>query len=365
MNYQFYGTPSTADEIYRFLTHCLQNKTVGHSQNQDKTPICIWGKHGVGKTELVEQFAKENNFEFVYIAPAQFEEMGDLVGMPSISEGKTIFNPPEWAPISNQPGILLIDDVNRADDRILRGIMQLLQNYELVSWKLPENWHIVLTANPDGGDYSVTPLDDAMLTRMRHITFKFDAKVWAKWAALNQIDQRGINFVLTVPEITQGQRTTPRSLVQFFNAISSIPSLKDNLELVQLLGDASLDATTVTSFIAFITNDMKALIAPETIINAQNFNAEVLEPLSQLATGNSVRVDLLATICTRLVHALLSFKTPPSAHQLNNVKAFLNMDFLPNDLRFNLATDLVNSSNPHLKLIMADPKVSRLLLEKM
>ena len=48
------------------------------------------------------------------------------------------------------PGILLLDDINRADDRILRGCMQLLQNFELTSWKLPPKWQIVATANPEG-----------------------------------------------------------------------------------------------------------------------------------------------------------------------------------------------------------------------
>ena len=72
---------------------------------------------------------------------------------------------------------LTLDDINRADDRILRGCMQMLQNFELFSWHLPKRWQIVATANPEGGDYSVTPMDDAMLTRMLHTTLKFDSKI--------------------------------------------------------------------------------------------------------------------------------------------------------------------------------------------
>ena len=52
--------------------------------------------------------------------------------------------------------------------------MQLLQNYELISWKLPSDRHIVLTANPDGWDYSVTPMGNAMITRMMHVMMRFD-----------------------------------------------------------------------------------------------------------------------------------------------------------------------------------------------
>jgi hypothetical protein len=53
---------------------------------QKPTPVCIWGTHGLGKTDMVKDYANKRNWDFRYIAPAQFEEMGDLHGMPYISE---------------------------------------------------------------------------------------------------------------------------------------------------------------------------------------------------------------------------------------------------------------------------------------
>ena len=83
--------------------------------------------------------------------------------------------------------------------------MQLLQNFELFSWTLPPKWQIVATANPEGGDYSVTPMDDAMLTRLVHLTMVFDPKTWAQWAESAGVDSRGIDFVLTYPEVVSGK----------------------------------------------------------------------------------------------------------------------------------------------------------------
>ena len=191
-NYIYYGTEANALEVRKFIEHLLEANLHAEAKGAKKTPICVWGPHGIGKTELVESIAAELGYSFAYIAPAQFEEMGDLIGMPAIVGDHTEFKAPEWVPRQEGPGLLLIDDVNRADDRILRGIMQLLQNFELVSWRLPAKWQIVLTANPDGGDYSVTPMDDAMLTRMMHITMMFEPKVWALWAEKAGIDPRGI-----------------------------------------------------------------------------------------------------------------------------------------------------------------------------
>ena len=363
-HYIFYGTQCNALEVRKFLEYNLQ---VG--QNNPKqippTPLCIWGRHGLGKTELVQNLAQELGYEWAYIAPAQFEEMGDLIGLPQAQQGQTHFLPPAWVPQTPGPGILLIDDVNRADDRILRGIMQLLQNYELTSWKLPKAWQIILTANPDGGDYSVTPMDDAILTRMMHISLIFDAKIWAKWAENNHIDPRGINFVLTYPETVSGERTTPRSLVQFFRAIEKIQDLEENIALVQMLGDACLDASTVTAFVQFVRNKLSRLPSPETMLESKDFAKEIAQPLKKLVVQGTLRVDILATLATRLINYLSAKGYKPSTQALLNLKAFLKLDYLPNDIRLAMAQDLVSATEPSLKTIMADPEIARILLQRM
>lgn len=364
-NYLFYGTRCNATEVERFIEHNLSMNALAEAKGRKKTPLCIWGRHGVGKTELVEALAKRKGYQWAYIAPAQFEEMGDLVGMPQIVEGQTHFAAPDWVPTTEGPGILLIDDVNRADDRILRGIMQLLQNYELVSWKLPAKWQIVLTANPDGGDYSVTPMDDAMLTRMMHITMDFDVKIWAKWAENYGIDPRGINFLLTYPEVVTGERSTPRSLVQFFESIAPIEDLQKELPLVQMLADSCLDGSTVAAFVNFVNNNLSQLISPEEILQSKDFEKEVFKRIDESVNRGTLRVDILATLATRLVNYLTLANRKFEVAELNNVKAFIKMKFLPNDIRLAMAQDLVTASNPVLKTIMADPEIAQILLKRM
>jgi hypothetical protein len=259
----------------------------------------------------------------------------------------------------------MIDDVNRADDRILRGIMQLLQNYELVSWKLPADWHIILTANPDGGDYSVTPMDDAMITRMMHVTMEFNLAAWAKWAEGRRIDPRGISFVLTYPEIVTGERTTPRSLVHFFEAIANIEQLDQQLELVQMLGNACLDDATVTTFIAFIRQNLFQLITPEEILEAQDFAQQVRQRIQSLVDQQVKRIDMLAVISTRLVNYLIVNQIELSSAQFKNLVSFLTMEVLPNDLRLSIAQEMVNSDNQSLMKLMSVPELAKVLLTMM
>ncbi|MCS7037339.1 MAG: AAA family ATPase [Saprospiraceae bacterium] len=334
------------------------------------TPICIWGLHGIGKTELVRDVARARGCEFVYLAPAQFEEMGDLVGMPQVTAGEngemlTRFAPPEWVPRRPGPGILLLDDVNRADDRILRGIMQLFQNYGLVSWTLPPGWLIVCTANPDGGDYSVTTLDEAMLTRMLHVTMTFDPHVWARWAERNDIDPRGIHFVLAYPELINGRRTTPRSLVQFFNSLRGIEDLRENIPIVRLLAEAALDTETAQAFLSFVQLNMDKLPTPDDILMTTPFDGVARRLERLIDEGQTKRLDILSVLVTRLINYLLARQQPLSEAELNNLRAFLLLPLLPNDLRLSMAQELAQAKRPDLSKIYADPQIGQLLLRKM
>lgn len=363
-DHMLYGAQLDAERTAQTLRHLFKNNLQAQEQGLTSTPICIWGTHGIGKTMMVEEFAKDQGWEFSYCAPAQFEEMGDLNGLPILDEidGERVtrFAPPSWVPKADGPGILLLDDINRADDRILRGLMQLLQKSELFSWKLPEKWQIVCTANPEGGDYSVTPMDDAMLTRMLHVSMVFDAKAWAKWASRNGVDERGIAFVLTYPESVTGRRTTPRSLTQFFQQISSLSDLKAEADLVYTLGMSSLDEVTVSTFMAFVNDNLKELIDPEEILETDDFSA-VARRINTLAEGGK-RMDHLSTICTRLYLTITHPNFEPLEAYRDNLVAFLMHDAIPADLRMTLHRDLSANCPEEVKRLVRDPRLAELIL---
>ena len=370
-NLLLYGAKLDSKKLGAALEHIFKTNLALQDTGKRGTPICIWGTHGLGKTMLVQEFAKKNKWHLAYCAPAQFEEMGDLHGMPykvdpdkkTIGDEYTAFAPPDWVPTQEGPGILLLDDINRADDRILRGLMQLLQNFELFSWQLPPKWQIVATANPEGGDYSVTPMDDAMLTRLLHLTMVFDPKTWAQWAESAGVDSRGIDFVLTYPEVVSGKRTTPRSLVQFFEQIKDIPNLKDEIEMVSTLALSSLDDVTVGTFLGFVNDNLEQLVSSEEILQAKDFKkvSKRIENLSK-TEGGGKRVDRLATICTRLYLTLTKEKYEPKNNHSDNLIEFMLLKSLPNDLRMSLHSDLMKNGSEKVKKILRDKRLAKLLI---
>jgi MoxR-like ATPase len=374
-----YGAPLDARALERTLDHVfrvnLRNEEHGRTAKTPgtrPTPICIWGLHGIGKTAVVKAFAERSGWKFRYCAPAQFEEMGDLHGLPvrhdpdaSVTgDETTIYMPPEWVPKDGDegPGILLLDDINRADDRILRGIMQLLQEFEMFSWTLPPKWQIVCTANPEGGDYTVTTMDDAMVTRMLHFTMVYDLKSWVKWASAAGVDPRGIAFVQTYPEVVTGKRTTPRSLTQFFDQIRSIPDLLQQIELVMALAKSALDEITVTTFATFVRDNLSRLVDPEEILDAAEW-PPVSARISAAARddGGSVRVDRLSTMCARLHLHMARTGFRLSVSQAHNLEEFLLHADLPLDLRTSLHRDLTALGGEIAEAIRT-PRVARAIL---
>ena len=373
MNNQFieYGKKGNSKELKEILSHIFNRNNELSELEKKGTPICIWGTHGLGKTQIIRDYALEKKWKFSYIAPAQFEEMGDLHGMPTVvdpdgnivGDEYTVYSPPDWVPREEGPGILLLDDINRADDRILRGCMQLLQNFELTSWKLPPKWQIVATANPEGGDYSVTPMDGAMLTRMLHTTLKFDAKIWAEWAYKANVDKRGISFVLTYPELVNSERTTPRSLTQFFEQIAPIENLKKNLQLVEALALSSLDEVAVSTFISFVNDELIQLIDPEEILDAKDFKS-VENKIKDISVDDSgaKRVDRLSTMCARLYLKLVSDSYLQEKNHGKNLVQFLLLDTIPNDLLMSLYIDLQKHGGDQIKEMTRDKKLANKLL---
>ena len=387
---------------------------MGKKLARNKIPVCIWGPHGIGKTQLLKALAEELTAEeerspeekwlFTNIAPAQFEEMGDLLGMPSIDPGKlddpsddkTIMVPPDWTPQKveekrlddtgkNGPGIFLIDDVNRADIRIINGIMQLLQDFEMASWKMPEGWHMVLTANPPGEDYIVREFDDAMMTRMMHIEMRYDENVWARWAEGQGIDPRGISFVLAYPELMTGKRTTPRTLVQFFEAIENISDLKDpeNSELVNIIGRSCLEAETVAEFIQFVRNNWSMIIQPEEILNSKKFK-EIENRFDKLVLPKKKkevkRVDIANIITQRLVNRVYVTEEVINKKQRDNIVSYLKIKSMPLDMRVAAGRDLYNfalrktdketsdakkKNKKSMTTVFEDPELAKNIIQRM
>ena len=342
-----YGIVATNSQLERFLDLNMELNTEARQSNRPGRVPFIWGGKGIGKTESVRGWAEKRGYECIEVPLAQFEEMGDINGFPEVHdvprldkngdpiidengqpvcERKTICVPPDWVPAHEGPGVLFFDDANRAEPRVQRGLMQLYQTYGMVSWKLPKGWMIVATGNPEDGEYDVSSFDEAQVTRLSHIQMKFDAKEWARWAENASVNEAGINFVLKYPELCEeGERTCPRTLVEWFRSLDKIgPSskaLKDRIDEVAMMGAASVDQTTVDSFINFLQQDSHLVMEPEDILKNPKATRE---HIIKLQSGKPNRTDIVSIINTRLLNYMFK-KNKYTKKELDNYLAFLEL----------------------------------------
>ncbi len=353
--YVWHGPRLRGADFLSFVDHIYEGNLRRMKAGQDSVPCCIWGKHGIGKTQSMREYARRRGVGFRQINPAQFEEMGDITGMPRVHDPSTPHDPsddvthyamPDWAQDMHRQGpegILLLDDFNRADNRIIRGLMQLLQDRQMVSWKLPPHWQIFLTANPDGGDYSVTPVDDAVLTRMSHVTLEFDHRAWAAWARSAEIDERGIAFVVGYPELIGDGRTTARSLVNLFMHLRPIDDLAGNLNLVDALARSCIDDATADVFVTFVRHSLSSIPDAQEILEAQDLVGTVIPKLQRAESGDSSgkrRADIRNIVTDRVAHAIIASRGQLSDRARGNARDFLAHEWLPADLRFAALTQL-------------------------
>ncbi|HKK76130.1 MAG TPA: AAA family ATPase [Saprospiraceae bacterium] len=346
-----YGAEINTRQLQKLLKHQFQRNRQQLRRGLPGVPICIWGPHGIGKTQMVRDFAKANQWKIVSLAPAQFEEMGDLIGMPQIEGGRTVLRKPAWVPEDFGPGILLLDDFNRADDRILKGLMPLLQDGKLVSWGLPPDWHIVLTGNPDRGDYHVTPLDPAMFTRMLNVQLEFAVSPWADWAVAHRLPTVLIDFVLLHPEVIAAERSTARSLVQFFESIQELSLSRKNRDLIEVIAQGYLDEQSVGLFMTYVKSSDPGLPAIKTLLESEAFTSDVAEPLAEFLQKTEQQLDVLSAYWNRLYRTLKAPATAWDERALQNLEAFLKLSSVPEDLRKYWVLQLVGLDRSELNAL--------------
>jgi len=379
------GTQLNTNELKTFLKHITKNNK--EIQEDGKIPVAvnIEGDAGLGKTSAIMQLGQELDMHVVKINLSQIEEIGDLVGFPvkefqiQNKEGKTTWITeaqietatkkgykvvdkrmshavPEWIQGKDEGGFLVLDDYTRADHRFMQACMELIDRQTYISWTLPKNWHIVLTTNPDNGDYNVSSLDDAQKTRFISVDVKFDVDVWAKWAEGEGIDGRCINFLLMHPELVT-QKINPRSVTTFFNSISSIGKFEEELPLIQMIGEGSVGSEFSSMFTMFINNRLDKIVSPKDVLF--NPNQDYITGQLKAATtqgGTEFRADISSIIATRTVNYALHYaETNGVKRELIDRLIYLSTDCesFTNDLKYYIIKEIVNGNKiKFAKLLM-------------
>ncbi len=160
-------------------------------------PCLLRGRHGIGKSTVVYQYADKVGIPVVERRASQMTE-GDLVGLPSVEGESTRFNPPDWFKRAcDEPVILFLDEVDRATIEVRQGIFELTDSRKLNGYSLHPGTLVFAAVNggEHGAQYQVGEMDPAELDRWTVFDIEPSIEDWLGWAKDSGISTEGWDFI--------------------------------------------------------------------------------------------------------------------------------------------------------------------------
>ncbi len=199
--------PKTTEKVTRGLPLGPLVKDVLRLAYRARLPVLLEGPTGIGKSEIVQQTADDLGIKHC-VLDLSLLEPPDLVGLPVIENGRTKYAMPSILP-ADGAGILLLEELNRAERYIQQPALQLLTARKLHEYQLPEGWLPCAAINPEDDEYQVTPLDPALRARFLDLRVRADRMAWIDWAersgvhaAILELARKHDHFLDQVPPRT-------------------------------------------------------------------------------------------------------------------------------------------------------------------
>ncbi|RHT32838.1 AAA family ATPase [Ruminococcus sp. AM32-17LB] len=173
-------------------------------------PILLMGAPGIGKTQIMEQIARECKVGLVSYTITHHTRQS-AVGLPFIKEktfGQETFSVTEYTmseiiasvyekmeKTDLREGILFIDEINCVSETLAPMMLQFLQGKTFGNQKVPEGWVIVTAGNPPEYNKSVREFDVVTLDRIKRIDVQPDFEVWKEYAYEQGIHPAVISYL--------------------------------------------------------------------------------------------------------------------------------------------------------------------------
>lgn len=174
-----------------------------------KQNIFLFGRRGVGKTEIAQQAALDCGLKVNYVNLSVIERP-DLAGFPNLHELGDIvtYKSPHFLP-TLKPGekadsVILFDEVDKASPEVTAPLLEILQK-KTINGKPINAVCCLLTGNlVQEGAYS-NDISTALLDRGAKYVLSFSFEKWIEWAKKNNVHDLIISFLIRDPDLACGE----------------------------------------------------------------------------------------------------------------------------------------------------------------
>jgi hypothetical protein len=234
---------------------------------QADQPLLLVGPHGVGKSEMLGQAARELGIDCV-VMDLSLMEPTDLIGLPRERDGRTVYCPPASLPANQRSkGLLVFEELNRAPPYMRAPCLQLLTARRLNEYRLPPGWLPAAAVNPSDGVYDVAELDPATRSRFVEAEVVADHAGWLDWARGAGVHADVVAYVASDPAVFNTPRSNPRAWTNVSRILCAAERTRVGPDAVQvrvavsgLVGDERAD-----SFWGFVRKRVRPLTANEVL----------------------------------------------------------------------------------------------------
>ena len=130
----------------------------------------LWGTRGVGKSSIVRQVAGHFGVALIDLRLTTIEPV-DIRGAIYADDAlaKTVWFPPEFLPSpEQQDGILFLDELTAADQRLQISAYSLILDRRVGNYQLPDGWQIIAAGNASVHGAISHDMGTALADRMFH-----------------------------------------------------------------------------------------------------------------------------------------------------------------------------------------------------
>lgn len=180
-------------ELTKALTHLIEQRR----------PCMIWGAPGVGKSDIIRQVAAKLERELRDVRLSTMDVV-DVRGFPVPDLEQQVM---KWLTANFLPamtvkgkpnktkGVLFLDELTSAPPAVQAAMYQLILDFRIGDYVLPEGWSIVAAGNRKSDRSVVHDMPAALANRLIHLDADVDVDEWDKWAAQNGISSVTRGFI--------------------------------------------------------------------------------------------------------------------------------------------------------------------------